>query len=119
VRLLLDEMYPGAITTALRDRGHDVVAVQDVPSLREMKDVTLFQYAQAERRALLTENVRDFIPLDSTMHEGGIAHHGLIFTSNRAFPRHRDRFIGHVVAALDTYLIQHGDDNPASIVHWL
>jgi len=119
VRPLLDEMYSAAVAEGLRKRGHDVVAVQEVPSLRRLADSALFEHAQRDRRAVVTENVRDFMPLDGSMHQRGVPHHGLIFTTNRKFPRHRESFIGQLVNALDQYLEAHPGDDPLSIVHFL
>ena len=62
-RLLLDEMFSPAIAAELRERGHDVIAVADRPDLRAKSDEEIFTWASAERRWLLTENVKDFRPI--------------------------------------------------------
>jgi predicted nuclease of predicted toxin-antitoxin system len=117
VRLLLDEMYPAAIAEALRSRGLDVVAVQEQEGLRELGDEALFSAARLAGQVLVTENVKDFVPIEAHVRAAGQTHPGLIFTSNRSFPRHRERFIGTVVAALETFASQHPDCTGA--VHWL
>jgi hypothetical protein len=89
VRLLLDEMFSPAIAAELRALGHDVIAVADRPDLRSKSDEELFGWASAERRWLLTENVKDFRPIMLRALPAGLPGCGLLFTSSRAFPRSR------------------------------
>lgn len=117
MRLLLDEMYPAAIAEALRSRGLDVLAVQEQEGLRELSDEALFSAARHAGQVLVTENVKDFAPIEAHARAAGETNPGLIFTSNRSFPRHRERFIGAVAAALETFASQHPDCTGA--VHWL
>ena len=120
MKLLLDEMYPAAIAVALRARGHDVIAVQEDAALRRSSDEELFEIAQSLGRAVVTENVADFLPLDARMQGRGPAHHGLLLTTNRSFPRHSSRVVGALTGALADYLDGSvGVDAPASVVHWL
>ena len=122
VKLLLDEMFPHDIAAALVERGHDVVSIQgDRSELRQKPDPDVFDAAQAERRAVVTENIADYLAV-VTAHQGDERPHwGLVLTSNRAFPRHRpDRAIRLFVAALDAYLDAHPDtEEPTSDIHWL
>lgn len=120
MKLLLDEMYPASIAIGLRKRGYDVIAVQEDDNLSESDDESLFRMAQDMERAIVTENVKDFLPLDALMHGTGRVHYGLVFTTNRSFPRHHRRFVGAITAALAGFL----DGQPrataaASAVHWL
>jgi predicted nuclease of predicted toxin-antitoxin system len=120
VKLLLDEMYPASVAIGLRKRGHDVIAVQEDENLSESDDASLFRIAQDMERAVVTENVKDFLPLDAMTNGAGRAHYGLIFTTNRSFPRHHRRFIGAITTALADYLErQRGRTAAASVVHWL
>jgi predicted nuclease of predicted toxin-antitoxin system len=120
MRLLLDEMYPAAVAIALRDRGHDVIAVQEHQTLRQSSDEALFDAAQDLGRAIVTENMVDFLPLHARTLGAGTSHHGLILTTNRRFPRHRRRAIGALVAALDQFLRSPlARDEAASLVQWL
>lgn len=80
-RLLLDEMFSPAIAAELRDRGHDVIAVADRPDLRAKSDEEIFAWSSAERRWLLTENVKDFRPIMLRALPGGPPGCGLLFTS--------------------------------------
>jgi hypothetical protein len=82
-------MFSPAIAAALRKRGHDVVAVAERADLRAMTDDDLFAWSATGRRWLVTENVKDFRPIMlRALQAGGIAA-GLLFTSNRTFPRSR------------------------------
>lgn len=121
MRLFLDEMFLEAVAIALRNRGHDVVSiVVGRPHLRHRLDAEVFDAAQGERRALVTENVPDFLAVIADYQQRERPHWGLVLTSNRSFPRHRP---GHgvrkLVAALDALLGQHANDKPRSEVIWL
>ena len=119
MKLLLDEMYPAAIAESLRAAGHDVVAVQEDAALRRLSDEALFAVAQDMGRAVVTENVEDYVPLDADAHARGVVHHGLVFTTNRSFPRHRSAFVGRVIRALEELLRHRGESMPSSLTHWL
>src|SRR5688572_14391027 len=88
VRLLLDEMHSPAAAVQLRDRGHDVVAVKDVPGMAGLPDRELLAAATADLRAVVTENVADFAAIHRQMLAGGENHAGIVFTHPRRFPRH-------------------------------
>lgn len=119
MRLLLDEMYDPTIAEQLRGRGHDVASVYDFPTLVSVDDRDLLLAAIAEGRALVTENVRDLVPIETEIREAGTAHFGLVLTSNRRFPRHRSQVVGALVRALDVFLNDHGEDEPTSRIWWL
>lgn len=110
-------MFPASIAKALRDGGYDVVAVQEQPDLRQLSDPELFAAAQEDGRAVVTENVKDFAPLAAGPHLGD--HHGVILTTNRSLPRHRDGFVGALATALRDFLDAHPGGEPRSLVHWL
>ena len=63
MKLLLDEQISGKVAERLRDRGHDVDAVTDDPSLRGLSDPDLFEVAQQQGRAFVTYNRADFEPI--------------------------------------------------------
>ncbi len=104
VKPLLDEMWPPAIASALRARGHDVVAVAERPELRGWADETIFQEALARGRAIVTENAADYRPLAARALRAGRGSPALILTSDRAYPRADRRTIGRLVGALDALL---------------
>jgi predicted nuclease of predicted toxin-antitoxin system len=103
VRLLLDEMFSPAIAAKLRELGHDVIAVADRPDLRSKSDEEVFAWASAEKRWLLTENVKDFRPIMLRALQAGPLGCGLLFTSSRAFPRSRKN-PSPLITALDAWL---------------
>jgi predicted nuclease of predicted toxin-antitoxin system len=119
LKLLIDEHYPPSIAEQLRTRGHDAVAVQEEADLRGMLDPDLFAEAQRRNCALLTENVADFIALDAEHRSRHLSHWGLIFTSNRTFPRGEASTVGALVKALDELLREAGSGGPSSLVIWL
>jgi hypothetical protein len=120
VKILLDEMYPAAIAHELRERGHDVAATVERVDLAGLPDPALFAAAQIEERAMVTENVSDFMPLHNEYASSGRDHHGLIFTSNSAFPRGAPDFVGALVKALDALLTSPPDGHGRfGWIHWL
>jgi predicted nuclease of predicted toxin-antitoxin system len=117
VRLLLDEMFSPAIAAELRQLGHDVIAVADRPDLRSKSDPEIFAWASAEKRWLLTENVKDFRPIMLRALPAGSPGCGLLFTSGRVFPRSRKN-PGPLIPALDAWLTA-GPPAPAVTESWL
>ncbi len=104
MKLLLDEMWPPEIAARLRRRGHDVVGVAERPELRGRPDAIIFAAAQADGRAIVTENVLDYRVLAASEFQAGRSHCGLIFTSNHRFPRHDPRTMGRLIMTLDEML---------------
>ncbi len=119
MKLLLDEMWPPTIAVALRQRGHDVEAVKDRLDLIGRPDPVGFAVAQAEGRAIVTENVADFRPLAAECLREGRSHSGLILTSNKRHPRHEIASFDRLVDALDSLLAVHGQDSAMNLEHWL
>lgn len=106
MRLLLDEMYTPAVAEALRARGHDVVSVHDLAYrfLAGASDADVLAAARGEECTLVTENVRDFRLLEGALLVEGSHHAGLVFTSNRQFPRGDPATTGHLIQALEALL---------------
>lgn len=119
MKLLLDEMYPASIAEGLRDRGHDAVAVVERPELRNLADSDLFAAAQAESRAVVTENVADYVPIANGFDGRGEAHYGLVLAHPRTYPRGRSRTIGTMVAALDELARRFPRAEATSLRLWL
>jgi predicted nuclease of predicted toxin-antitoxin system len=117
VRLLLDEMFSPAIAAELRGLGHDAIAVADRPDLRSKSDEEIFAWANAEKRWLLTENVKDFRPIMLRALPAGPPGCGLLFTSSRAFPRSRKN-PGPLIRALHAWLTA-GPPAPPVTESWL
>jgi hypothetical protein len=119
LKLLVDEHYPPSVAAQLRERGHDAVAVQEEADLRGMLDPDLFAEAQRRNRAVVTENTPDYIVLDAEYRSRQLAHWGLVFTSNRTFPRGKATTVGALVKALDELLRKADSEGPSSLVIWL
>ena len=120
MRLLLDEMYPYSIAEQLRARGHDVISVGELPALRGAPDDAVFAAAQDDRRVIVTDDV-GFRSIEAEHRARGEAHHGVIFTTNRRFPRGRTATVGRMVRSLDRFLSHEAStlkDSP-SFTWWL
>jgi predicted nuclease of predicted toxin-antitoxin system len=72
MRYLLDEMYPPAAASALRDRGVDAVAVKELPEVAGAEDATVLCWAHEQQRVVVTENVRDFGRLANVQDHCGV-----------------------------------------------
>lgn len=101
--LLLDEMFSDTIAQQLRAKGHDVRAVVADPSLASLPDDQILSHAAATGRALVTANIKDFMPLDARYRAAGQAHAGLILVSAKTFPQNRT-YISAVASALAALL---------------
>ena len=101
--LLLDEMFSDAIARQLHAKGYDVVSVVAHPALVGLPDDQILAHATAEGRALVTANIKDFMPLDSRYRAAGQAHPGLILVSAKTFPQDRG-FTTVITAALEALL---------------
>lgn len=119
MRLLLDAMCPPAIAAQLRRRGHDVDAVAARGELRALPDDELFDVAQTERRAVVTDNQVDFLMLAQGREAPGDAHHGLILLDPVRHPRGDLQTVARVVEALEALLAEHRDDSATSLRLWL
>jgi hypothetical protein len=119
LKLLLDEMYPASIAPGLRARGHDAVAVVERPELRSLADSEVFAAAQGEARAIVTENVRDYVAIANDHDARGDAHHGLVLVHPAKYPRGKARTIGAMVAALDALAPGLASDEATSPRAWL
>jgi len=84
-----------------------------------MPDPELFAAAQVERRVVVTENVRDFVPIANDHDGRGVAHYGLVLVNPGAYPRGRRRTIGAMVTALTVFCRGLSHDDPTSLRHWL
>lgn len=82
-----------------------MIAVAERQDLRSLSDPAVFAAAQTEERAVVTENVADYRPLAMIEIQRGRSHFGLIFSTNRRFPRHDSRAAGRLVVALHELLM--------------
>lgn len=123
MRLLLDEHYSAAIAEQLQKRGVDAIPVAEhvdaaVAELRGTPDEELLRWARQQGRVLVTENVRDFMPIHRRFLERGEAHAGIIFTSPRRFPR-RSQALGLLVKALAERALDPNASELEGDVAWL
>jgi hypothetical protein len=105
--LLLDEMFSDTIAQQLRAKGHDALAVVADPSLVSLPDDQILSRAAATGRALVTANIKDFIPLDAQYRAAGQPHPGLILVSAKTFPQNRS-YTSAVTSALAALLDERG-----------
>ena len=113
--LLLDEMFSGIIAEQLRAKGHDVLAVVADPALVGLADDQILAHATAARRALVTANIKDFIPLDARYRAASQAHAGLILVSAKTFPQDRT-FTAAIISALSALLDQPSQIQPGQVL---
>jgi hypothetical protein len=112
--LLLDEMFSGIIAEQLRAKGHNVLAVVADPALVGLADDQILAHASAAKRALVTANIKDFIPLDARYRAASQTHAGLILVSARTFPQDRT-FTAAIISALSALLDQPSQIQPGQV----
>lgn len=118
MRLLLDEMYDPEIAEQLRRRGHDVAAISR-SAHAGISDQQALALASDQGRALLTNNVRDFMVIHGDVLRAGGRHFGLVFTDDRSMPRAKAT-VGRYVTALDELLAaRRADDALCNEVAWI
>jgi len=100
LKLLIDEMYPSLIARELRARGHAVASVHETPG-RGAPDDDVLDHARSVGRAVVTENVRDYRPLAEALLGAGESHAGLVFTTDKRWPRNDP---GALITALEALL---------------
>jgi len=113
--LLLDEMLSGNIADQLRSKGHDVLAVVTDPMLLALPDDQILAHATATGRALVTANIKDFMPLDAHHRAAGQTHSGLIFISSKTIRQDR-AYTAAITGALSAFLDQHPVMQPGQVV---
>ena len=101
--VLLDEMFSDDIAQQLRAKGYDVTSVVADPALVGLPDEQVLAYATTEGRALVTANIKDFVPLDGRYRAASQSHAGLILISTKTFPQNRG-FPSAITTALATLL---------------
>ncbi|MGI8425247.1 MAG: DUF5615 family PIN-like protein [Actinomycetota bacterium] len=69
-----------------------------------LADEDVFRFAQSDRRAVVTEDIADYRPLALNWEAAESPHYGIIFTTNRKWPRARPETVGRLITALDDLL---------------
>lgn len=113
--LLLDEMFSGLIAEQLRAKGHDVIAVVTDPALAGLSDDRILAHATDTGRALVTANIKDFMPLAARHRAASQIHAGLILVSTKTFPQDR-AFTAAITSALSALLDQPGQIQPGQVL---
>jgi len=78
-KLILDEHIWSYLAKILREQGFDVIHVNEV-NLDATPDEEILQFAAGEQRAVVTFNVRDFVPLSIQYYEDGKEHYGVVIS---------------------------------------
>ncbi|WP_411277447.1 DUF5615 family PIN-like protein [Gaiella sp.] len=113
MKLLLNEMWSAEIARQLRLQGHDVVAATELPRrYRGVSDDVVFERAQEDGRAIVTDNVGDYSRLVAAAAGRGEIHQGVVFALRPTFDRARPRIVGEMVRALAD-LVTSADADPA------
>ena len=79
-KLLLDEHIWAYLAKLLREQGFDVIHVNEA-DLTGTPDDQIMSYAVGEHRAVVTFNVKDFIPLAIQYYEDGKEHYGIVVSN--------------------------------------
>jgi hypothetical protein len=84
-----------------------------------LSDPEVLALARAERRAVVTNNLRDFRPLHhQAITPGGAGHFGMVFMPGSY--RHTKADTGRIIAALEALLIKYsGEEDLANGEAWL
>jgi len=103
-------MYSPHIASALRDRGFDAISVHERPLLEgEPDDREVLRAATRERRVLVSNNVKDLVPIVDEFAFAGEMHYGVLLTSDATFPRTREA-ISLIVRSLGAFATDRDDD---------
>ena len=87
IKFYCDEHIHPAISTALRNRGADILTAQDMRMLG-IADETHLQFATSQGRAVITQDT-DFLRL----HKTGFPHAGILFA-------HQSKTLGEIIHRL-------------------
>ena len=99
MKLLLDEQQSRHLAEVIRNEGHDVIAVTERAELRGQSDDAIRAAAVSDRRAIMTENIRDFAVLHRRSVDEGRTHYGIVLASRERFPQ-RGRASARLLTAL-------------------
>lgn len=118
MRLLLDEHYANEIAVELRRHGYDAVSVSE-RGLKGIAGEPLLELASAEGRALVTNNVREFLAITANWVASGRHHCGLLLTSDASMPR-GEQTVGVYVSCLRELMAAHPAERALhDTIRWL
>lgn len=110
-------MLPPTLAASLTDAGCDTVSVSADADLRGASDADVLAFASAKGRVLVTENIRDFVPLSNAWTAQGRTHAGILLISSKRFPMNRGRSGGIATALLQRHA--QGDWPAPAHYEWL
>jgi len=84
LKLYLDEDIQAELAPALRLRHYDVISTRDA-GRQEATDRDQLEFAVSERRAILTYNVKDYVPLYIDYLQRSQTHYGIIVSPQLSF----------------------------------
>jgi hypothetical protein len=108
-------MFSGLVAEQLRAAGHDVLAVVTDPALVSLPDDQVLAHATTTGRALVTANIKDFMPLDARTRAANHNHAGLILVSSKTFPQDR-AYTAAITKALAALLDQPTQVQPGQVL---
>ncbi|MGH2405989.1 MAG: DUF5615 family PIN-like protein [bacterium] len=106
MRLWLDEMISAEVARQLRQMGYDVAAAQEHENSWAwgLDDVEQLKAAVNQERALVSYNLRDFIPLSQQWAEEQRTHWGIVLIHARTIaPNDIGGLVRHLAQLLATY----------------
>ncbi len=109
MKVLLDEHFDEQLARLLRERGFDVVAAVSL-GLSGTADEGILGYATEDRRAVVTNDLRDFGRLARRWAEGGQDHYGIILVAEASIPR-KPQFVGRYADALAEFCSLHSAED--------
>ena len=113
--LLLDEMFPQAMADQLNAKGHDVRAVVADPEFTGLPDEDVLVGATEAGCALVTANIKDFMPIDARYRAASRSPAGLVMVSSKTFPQNR-AYVTAITTALDALLATDGGSQAGAVV---
>jgi predicted nuclease of predicted toxin-antitoxin system len=78
ISLYADEQFPLPVVVRLREKGYDILTVQDAGNANQgIPDEDVLAFATSQNRAVITQNRKDFIRL----HNQGLNQAGIVACS--------------------------------------
>ncbi len=114
MKWLVGEMFPATVAQALRDKGHDAVAVFEL-EMQGAPDDEVFERAVKENRVVVTENFADFAALVEGRQADDDPCAAVVFVRKSSFPAG-----GSLPVHLAEHLDQWAEANPDPYegLHW-
>lgn len=115
MRFLIDEMFPASTVDELQRLGHEAKAVV-ASELAGASDARVFETALAEQQVVVTENARDFAPMQADRLRSGLDAVPVVFVLKRRLPRGSARMGAALAQRLDSWAAANPDPHRGQ--HW-